>query len=592
MGVSARPAMASGWNGRTLRQHLGTLVHPAERPSVLTTGSDGSGLPSPGRSLRGRASGRGRPGRGRRSGGRRRSRRTSGRARSRCPGPPGRNADVPLDLGDDQQELDGGQPAPEPGQQAERDADPADQLDGDDAPGQQLGQREADRRPCATNCSTPPSIFLYPWHASIGPMTSRMASSAAPEDSGPLTNGKRIGPPCMRSPFSSYLTDRGPVLPRITLPGRAGRQPFPASRLPPLRPHPPVPGDGDPQPHAGLLLRPGCHVRPRSHPAAGRGAGGRGGRHPRRRRRQGRARARRWAKRRNSTGSSPPSRRWWPGSTCRCRPTRGTPTCWPPPAPPAPWSATTSAASATPTTWPPPPAAGASVVATHIRLAPRVRDPEPHYDDLVGDVAAFLVDRAERALAAGLAADQIVLDAGLDLGKTAAAERRAAPGERAAGVARLPAAAVGLQQDVPRGPPGPAHRRPPDALARRRGLRRAPRVPDRARPRRRRYRPGRAPRRADPRSGRSRRRRGVPHERRAAASTWSSGDDARFRADATKALIAELLGDDDPSLALEEFSLAPRSDAADGDAVPRRPPDRDHRPRVGVDAARSAPNGA
>ena len=64
--------------------------------------------------------------------------------------------------------------------------------------------------------------------------------------------------------------------------------------------------------------------------------------------------------------------------------------------------------------------AGATVVATHIRLAPRVRDPEPHYDDLVADVAAFLVDRAEQARAAGLEADQIVLDAGLDLGKTAA----------------------------------------------------------------------------------------------------------------------------------------------------------------------------
>jgi dihydropteroate synthase len=64
--------------------------------------------------------------------------------------------------------------------------------------------------------------------------------------------------------------------------------------------------------------------------------------------------------------------------------------------------------------------AGASVVATHIRLAPRVRDPQPQYDDLVADVAAFLVDRAERARAAGLAPDQIVLDAGLDLGKTAA----------------------------------------------------------------------------------------------------------------------------------------------------------------------------
>jgi len=62
----------------------------------------------------------------------------------------------------------------------------------------------------------------------------------------------------------------------------------------------------------------------------------------------------------------------------------------------------------------------ASVVATHIRLRPRVADPDPHYDDLVGDVRAFLLDRAARAEAAGLAPDQIALDAGLDLGKTAA----------------------------------------------------------------------------------------------------------------------------------------------------------------------------
>ena len=39
----------------------------------------------------------------------------------------------------------------------------------------------------------------------------------------------------------------------------------------------------------------------------------------------------------------------------------------------------------------------ASVVATHIRLRPRVPDPEPHYDDLVGDAVAFLLDRAARA---------------------------------------------------------------------------------------------------------------------------------------------------------------------------------------------------
>jgi dihydropteroate synthase len=62
----------------------------------------------------------------------------------------------------------------------------------------------------------------------------------------------------------------------------------------------------------------------------------------------------------------------------------------------------------------------ASVVATHIRLRPRVPDPEPRYDDLLGEVRAFLRDRAGRARAAGLAPEQIAIDAGLDLGKTPA----------------------------------------------------------------------------------------------------------------------------------------------------------------------------
>jgi len=63
--------------------------------------------------------------------------------------------------------------------------------------------------------------------------------------------------------------------------------------------------------------------------------------------------------------------------------------------------------------------AGAAVVATHIRLAPRVRDPEPVYDDVLDAVRTFLVERAARATAAGISPDRIVLDAGLDLGKTA-----------------------------------------------------------------------------------------------------------------------------------------------------------------------------
>jgi dihydropteroate synthase len=62
--------------------------------------------------------------------------------------------------------------------------------------------------------------------------------------------------------------------------------------------------------------------------------------------------------------------------------------------------------------------AGAAVVATHIRLAPRVRDPDPTYDDVTATVRDFLIERARRAEAAGVPATRVVLDAGLDLGKT------------------------------------------------------------------------------------------------------------------------------------------------------------------------------
>jgi dihydropteroate synthase len=63
--------------------------------------------------------------------------------------------------------------------------------------------------------------------------------------------------------------------------------------------------------------------------------------------------------------------------------------------------------------------AGATIVATHIRLAPRVADPDPRYDDVVVEVGRFLAERAQWAQAAGIARDRIVVDAGLDLGKTA-----------------------------------------------------------------------------------------------------------------------------------------------------------------------------
>jgi dihydropteroate synthase len=63
-------------------------------------------------------------------------------------------------------------------------------------------------------------------------------------------------------------------------------------------------------------------------------------------------------------------------------------------------------------------AAGASVVATHIRTKPRVPDPDPHYDDVVQTVCDFLADRARQAREAGIPPERIMVDAGLDLGKS------------------------------------------------------------------------------------------------------------------------------------------------------------------------------
>lgn len=61
---------------------------------------------------------------------------------------------------------------------------------------------------------------------------------------------------------------------------------------------------------------------------------------------------------------------------------------------------------------------GASVVATHVRIGPRIPDPNPVYADVRADVTEFLRVRAEQAVAAGIPRERIMVDAGLDLGKT------------------------------------------------------------------------------------------------------------------------------------------------------------------------------
>ncbi len=98
-----------------------------------------------------------------------------------------------------------------------------------------------------------------------------------------------------------------------------------------------------------------------------------------------------------------------------------------------------------------------------------------------------------RALANGIPADRIILDAGLDLGKTAAQSLAAAAELGRARLARLPAALVLLEQDLPRSPARARHRGTPQRLFGIGGPRHRRRLPARPRPRRRRHLQGSRP---------------------------------------------------------------------------------------------------
>jgi dihydropteroate synthase len=63
-------------------------------------------------------------------------------------------------------------------------------------------------------------------------------------------------------------------------------------------------------------------------------------------------------------------------------------------------------------------AAGAAVVATHIRRPPGVPDPDPIYVDLLGEVCQRLTELVQAAEAAGIDREHIVVDPGIDLGKS------------------------------------------------------------------------------------------------------------------------------------------------------------------------------
>jgi len=62
--------------------------------------------------------------------------------------------------------------------------------------------------------------------------------------------------------------------------------------------------------------------------------------------------------------------------------------------------------------------AGAGYVAMHMRGEPRTMQVDPHYDDVVDEVAGFLVERLDAARAAGIADDALMADPGIGFGKT------------------------------------------------------------------------------------------------------------------------------------------------------------------------------
>ncbi len=63
-------------------------------------------------------------------------------------------------------------------------------------------------------------------------------------------------------------------------------------------------------------------------------------------------------------------------------------------------------------------AAGVGVVAMHRQGTPRTMQQAPRYDDVVGEVGAFLCERARALESAGVAPERIALDPGFGFGKT------------------------------------------------------------------------------------------------------------------------------------------------------------------------------
>ena len=63
---------------------------------------------------------------------------------------------------------------------------------------------------------------------------------------------------------------------------------------------------------------------------------------------------------------------------------------------------------------------GAALCLMHMLGDPRTMQEDPRYDDVVGEVKAFLEERMDVAIAAGVPEERIILDPGIGFGKTVA----------------------------------------------------------------------------------------------------------------------------------------------------------------------------
>jgi dihydropteroate synthase len=61
---------------------------------------------------------------------------------------------------------------------------------------------------------------------------------------------------------------------------------------------------------------------------------------------------------------------------------------------------------------------GAGVVLMHMLGTPLTMQDAPRYDDLLGEIAAFLAERIRVAVAAGVRAERVIVDPGIGFGKT------------------------------------------------------------------------------------------------------------------------------------------------------------------------------